>query len=203
MPARSIRLQLFWALLASMIVSSGRAGAQSSADTLQNMLHRATTRDGSHDFDFEFGTWTVHLSRRLHPLSGSTTWVEYDGTSDLQKVWNGTANLGEFHVAGSTGQIDGLSLRLYNPQAHQWNISWANRSDGTLTQAMVGQFENGRGEFFDQESFNGRAIFARFVFSKISADAFRLEQSFSGDGGQTWEVNWIAKFTRVADAKAR
>ena len=48
--------------------------------------------DGQHDFDFEFGTWKTHLKRLQHPLTGSTTWVEYDGTSVVRKIWNGREN---------------------------------------------------------------------------------------------------------------
>jgi hypothetical protein len=34
------------------------------------------------------------------------------------------------------------------------------------------------------------------VFSDMTATAFRFEQSFSPDAGKSWEVNWIATFTR-------
>jgi hypothetical protein len=156
-----------------------------------------TLRNGQHDFDFEFGAWQAHLSRRLHPLTGSTTWVVYDGTSVVRRVWNGRANLGEFNVSGPAGHIEGLSLRTYDPRSHQWNISWANKSDGSLTQPMTGEFKNGRGEFYDQEPLNGRAIFVRFIFSDITANSFRLEQAFSDDGGKSWEANWITTFRRV------
>ena len=154
-------------------------------------------RDGRHDFDFEFGAWKTHISRRLRPLTGSTTWVEYDGTSVVRKVWNGAANLGELEVEGSAGRIEGLSLRLYNPQTHQWNISWSNANDGTIGPPMVGGFANGRGEFYNQETLNGRAIYVRFIFSDITATTFKLEQAFSDDGGKTWEPNWIATFVRA------
>jgi hypothetical protein len=50
-------------------------------------------RDGQHDFDFEIGTWKSHGSRLVHPLTGSKTWVEFDGTSVVRPVWNGRANL--------------------------------------------------------------------------------------------------------------
>jgi hypothetical protein len=76
-------------------------------------------RDGQHDFDFEIGTWKTHLWRLQHPLSGSNTWVEYEGTSVVRKVWNGRANLVELEVDGPAGHIEGLNLRLYNPQSHQ------------------------------------------------------------------------------------
>jgi hypothetical protein len=164
----------------------------------------AESRDGQHDFDFEFGSWKAHLKRLVHPLSGSNTWVEYDGTSVVNKVWNGRANLGEFDVKNETGHIEGLSLRLFDPKSHQWSISWANAADGELSSTpMVGGFKNGRGEFFDQELFEGRYIFVRFVFSDITQNSFRLEQAFSEDGGKTWEPNWLVHFTRQEEAPAR
>jgi hypothetical protein len=153
--------------------------------------------NGQHDFDFEFGSWKAHISRLVHPLSGSTTWVAYDGTSVVRKIWNGRANLGELEVSGPAGRIEGISLRLYDPQSSQWKISWANSDDGTLGQPMVGGFKGERGEFYDQESFEGRAIYVRFIFSDIAAKSFRLEQAFSDDGGASWETNWIATFART------
>lgn len=166
---------------------------------LQALAQTPTQRDGQHDFDFEFGAWKAHLSRLLHPLTGSTTWIHYEGSSVVRKVWSGRANLGELEVDGPAGHIEGLTLRLYDPRSRQWNISFSNSSYGTLGQPMVGEFKNGRGEFFDQEPFNGRAIYVRFIFSDITANAFRFEQAFSADGGKTWEANWIATFTRVAE----
>jgi hypothetical protein len=154
-------------------------------------------RDGQHDFDFEIGTWKTQLSRLVKPLTGSTTWVKYEGTTIVRKVWNGRANLVELAVDGPAGRLEGLSLRLYNPQARQWSLNFSNVNGGTLSEAMIGEFRNGRGEFFAQESFNDRVILVRFVISPITPDSYRFEQSFSDDGGKTWEVNWIAIDTRV------
>lgn len=170
--------------------------AQSEAT---NRPARVQPRDGQQDFDFEFGTWNAKLRRRLRPLTGAAEWVEYEGTSVVRRVWDGKANLGELDVRGTAGRIVGLSLRLYDPEARQWRISWANSADGQLGPPMIGSFRNGRGEFYNQEMFNGRAIFVRFIFSDITSDSFQLEQAFSDDGGQTWEANWISRFTRVRD----
>jgi hypothetical protein len=156
-------------------------------------------RDGQHDFDFNIGTWKTHIKRLQHPLTGSTTWVEYEGTHTVRKIWNGRANLGELEIDGPTGHIQGLALRLYNPQSHQWIVSFANSGDGTLSQPLVGEFKNGRGEFIDQEPFNGRTILVRSVWSDITPNSCGQEQAFSDDGGKTWEVNWIAVDTRVKD----
>jgi hypothetical protein len=159
-------------------------------------------RDGQHDFDFEIGTWRTRLSRLQHPLTGSTTWLQYDGTSVVRKVWNGRANLVELEVDGPAGHLEGLSLRLYNPEAHQWSLNYANVAGGVLGVPTIGEFKDGRGEFYDQESFNGRTILVRNVWSDITADACRFEQAFSDDGGATWEVNWIAVDTRIAGGPA-
>ena len=156
----------------------------------------ATARAGGHDFDFEFGDWKCHLSRRLHPLTGSNTWVEYDGTSIVRPWWNGKANVGELQLQGPAGRIEGMSVRVYNPQTRQWGISYANSAQGSMGLPMFGGFKDGRGEFYAQDTLNDRMILVRFVFSGITPKSFRLEQAFSGDGGKTWEPNWIAKFTR-------
>jgi len=153
--------------------------------------------DGRHDFDFEFGDWTMHLKRLVKPLSGSTEWVEYDGSSVVHRVWGGAANVGEIDISGPAGRIQGMSVRVYNPQAGQWNVSFANARVGTLGAPMVGGFTGGRGEFYNQDTFNDRAVLVRFIFSDITPSTFRLEQAFSPDGGKTWEANWIATFKKL------
>jgi hypothetical protein len=159
----------------------------------------ATERDGQHDFDFEIGTWKTHLTRLQHPLTGSTAWIEYEGTSVVRKVWNGRANLVELNVDGAAGRIHGLSLRLYNSKSHQWSINYANGKDGVLGQPTIGEFKNGRGDFYDQEPFDGKIILVRNVWSDITATSCHFEQAFSEDGGKTWEVNWIATDTRLKE----
>jgi hypothetical protein len=159
----------------------------------------AEQRDGSHDFDFEIGTWKTHIHRLVHPLSGSAAWSDYDGISVVRKIWNGRANMVELEVDGPAGHIEGLSLRLYNPESRQWSLNFANSRGGVLGVPTVGEFRNGRGEFYDQEPFNGRMILVRNIWSDITPTSARFEQAFSDDGGKTWEVNWIATDTRVQD----
>lgn len=161
----------------------------------------ATARDGQHDFDFDFGTWKIHIKRLEHPLSGSTKWVELDGTIVVRKIWDGRANLAEVEADGPSGHLELLSLRLYNPESRQWSLNFARSNGGNLSVPMVGEFKNGQGEFYDQETFNGRVILVRIIFSNISPIAGRSEQAFSDDGGKTWEVNWINDYKRIkADA---
>lgn len=161
----------------------------------------ALKRDGQHDFDFEIGVWKTHLKRLVHPLSGSSSWVELDGTTVVRKVWDGRANLAELVADSPSGRLEVLSLRLYNPQSRQWSLNTANVNGGALGQPTIGEFKDGRGEFLDQETFKGRTILVRNVWSDITANSCHFEQAFSDDGGKTWEVNWIAEDTRVSLGK--
>ena len=154
-------------------------------------------RDGQRDFDFELGSWKIHLKRRLHPLTGSNTWVEFDGTSVTRKIWDGRAQIEEFETDGAGGHIEGLTLRTYNPQAHEWNLYWANSKKGLLEVPQVGRFRDGIGEFYANDTLDGKPILVRFIWSKTDTDMPHFEQSFSTDGGKTWEVNWITDQTRV------
>ena len=153
-------------------------------------------RDGQHDFDFWFGRWKVHNRRLLHPLAASNEWVEFDGTVIARAIWAGRANMDEFEADSPPGHIEGMSVRTYDPKSRQWSIYWANAAKGFFEKPMVGQFKDGRGEFFDQEDFAGKAIYVRFVWSDIQPNSCRWEQAFSNDGGKTWETNWVMTFTR-------
>jgi hypothetical protein len=115
-------------------------------------------RDGEHDFDWQLGTWKIHMARLEHPFTGSTHWAELDSTVVVRKVWDGRANLAEIRAEGPASHLEFLSLRLYDPQAHQWSLNFSSRNSGTLSVPMIGEFKNGRGEFYDQESLNGRTI---------------------------------------------
>jgi hypothetical protein len=92
----------------------------------------------------------------------------------------------------------GLTLRTYDPQTHQWYLYWANSRDGIVAVPQVGQFKNGVGQFLAQDTFDGKAVLVRYVWSATTSASPRFEQSFSADGGKTWEVNWITDQSRVS-----
>lgn len=158
-------------------------------------------RDDQRDFDFEIGTWRTHLKRRLKPLTGSTSWVEYEGITVVKPLLGGRANTAELMITGPAGRIEGVSLRLYNPQTKQWSLNYASAADGAMTPPVVGGFSGGRGTFFADDMLGDRPIRVRFVISDITANSARFEQAFSADDGKTWEVNWIATDTRISGAE--
>jgi len=155
-------------------------------------------RDGQADFDFWFGSWSVHNRKLRERLKGSDVWDEFEGTVVARPVWGGKGNADEYEADGPSGHIQAMTLRLYDPRSRQWRIHWATSDTGTLDTPMIGSFEDGRGEFYDQEMWEGRSIYVRFIWSDITPTSCRWEQAFSPDGGKTWETNWIMEMTRTA-----
>jgi hypothetical protein len=170
--------------------------------------HQATTapavpqRDGSHDFDFLIGDWKAHVRVLRNRLDGSNDpkdWVVYEGISNHKKLLDSNANFEEFdaYCAQLQKRNKGQTLRLYNPETHQWSIYLVDLDKGTLDlPPVIGQFTDNRGEFYNQDTYKGRAIYVRYVWMNISPKSARMEQSWSVDGGKTWEVNWICELSR-------
>jgi hypothetical protein len=171
-------LALFW--LAALLVPLAQA---------------QSVRDGAHDFDWEFGDWQTKVRLRP-PLSEAETWAEFTGTSIVRPLSRGRSNTVELDVKSGERRIEGVALRLYDPQTHQWSINFASMRDGLLTAPVYGSFSEGRGSFFGQDTVDGRVVLVRFVISDITPTSARFEQSYSDDGGKSWLVNWIATDTR-------
>jgi hypothetical protein len=190
--ARGLRawLALLTVSCAMFASAAGAAAAPpaSAADAL---------RDGQHDFDFNFGVWKTHIKRVLDPFSASSESLELNGTVTVRKVWGGRALLEEIEADGPRGHWEGLSLFLYNPTAHQWSQTFVSSKVGMVSQALVGQFSNGRGELFSMDTFQGRSILVRGVWSDIKPDSHRYEESYSADGGTSWAPAFIADLTRM------
>lgn len=156
-------------------------------------------RDGSHDFDFLIGDWKAHVRRLPDRLNNSDKWDVYDGISNHHKLLDSNANFEQFEVSSADKKlhIKAQTLRLYNPTTRQWSIYLVDLDNGTLdVPPVVGSFTGKRGEFFHQEQLKGRTILVRYVWLDLSPKSSRMEQSYSPDGGKTWEVNWICELSR-------
>lgn len=193
---KTLRTYLLMCGMLVMLHSTEGPAQQSPTAAAKSTPQSAPERDGQHDFDFCFGSWKTHIRHLRNPLTGSTTWDDLEGTVVVRPIWGGRANLDELEVDGPAGHIEEMTLYLYNPQTHQWNLTGADSSDGTLGRPMYGEFKNGRGEFIDQEMFKGKAILVRNIWSEVTPNSHRFEQAFSNDGGKTWEPHWIAVLTR-------
>jgi hypothetical protein len=147
---------------------------------------------GFADFDFLIGEWDVeneYLNRRL---AGSDEWETFPATSRAEKVMDGHANLDQMFVPARG--FTGMTLRLYDPQTKLWSIYWSDTKSFRLFPPTIGKFEDGRGVFFGDDVEDGTPVKVRFLWTPGTSP--RWEQSMSADGGATWELNWVMKFTR-------
>lgn len=150
------------------------------------------------DFDWEIGSWRTAVRVLAEPLSESPDeWLQFTGTSVVRPLMDRRANVVELAVSGVNGRIDGLNLRLYEPQAQRWSLTFVNMRDGLLTPAVYGGFQDGVGRFYGDDQLGGRPIKVRFLIFRQGQDTARFEQAFSADGGTTWETNWVAVDRRI------
>jgi len=151
-----------------------------------------------HDFDFYFGTWWVRHRRLKERLVGSDEWEEFEGTSRAWPLLDGAGNVDDNVLEMPNGTYRAVSLRTYEPWSDRWSIWWLDgRNPGRLDPPVVGGFKDAIGTFIGPDTFDGRPILVRFLWSDITATTCRWEQAFSVDDGATWEVNWIMESTRI------
>jgi hypothetical protein len=179
------------AALAVLACASGAIAADSAP------IQAAITRDGAHDFDFDFGVWHTQITRRLHPLSDSTESMKLSGTVTIRQVWGGKAQLEEIEADGPQGHWEGMSLFLYDPAAHQWSQTFIGSASGVFTPGFVGSFHNGKGELFQQDTLDGRSVLVRATWSDIAPNSHTYEEHYSADGGKTWKLSFSARKTRI------
>ena len=153
-------------------------------------------RDGAHDFDFNVGVWHTRIRRIGDPFRDPTNSFEMNGTVTVRKIWGGRAQLEEIEADGPKGHWEGLTLFLYNPHSHQWSQSFLDSKIAVLSAPLVGEFKDDRGELFSQDTFHDKAIMVRGVWSDITPDSHRYEESYSNDGGKTWVTAFDAHLTR-------
>ena len=152
----------------------------------------------SDGFDFEFGKWNVHHRYLKERLAGSQDWLEFEGTSQTWATMDGRGNVEDNHIGNPGGAYRAMAVRAYDSKTGTWAIWWIDgRNPHHLDPPVKGNFQNGVGTFESDDTFKGKPIKVRFIWSKITSGTAHWEQAFSPDGGETWEANWEMEFTRV------
>jgi hypothetical protein len=165
------------------------------------MSQVAGAESTARDFDFWMGSWKVHNRRLRERLAGSDEWDEFEATCVARPLLDGLGNEDEFRTDYAGGFV-GMSLRFFDPEAKLWWIYWADsRRSGALDPPVIGSFDGDVGLFEGEDTFEGRPILVRFVWSLVTTRTPRWEQAFSDDGGETWETNWVMECT-PADGEA-
>lgn len=159
----------------------------------------AAVVDHVHDFDSFFGNWHSRQRRLKQRLAGSHDWVEFEGTQTVEPILNGHGNMTDNTFASPDGATHGgVTLRAYDPKTQRWSIWWLDANDTTkIDTPVVGAFQNGVGEFYSDDTFDGKPIKVRYRWLNITPTSRQWEQAFSPDGGKTWETNWIAYYTKM------
>ena len=160
------------------------------------MTDTAQALGTARDFDFWMGSWNVRNRLLRRRLQGSEEWDEFASTVVARPILDGLGNEDEFRTSWGGGFV-AMSFRFFDPRSRRWSIYWADaRRPGLLDPPVIGGFAGGTGVFEGPDTFDGRPIVVRFVWSGVTTPTPRWEQSFSADGGETWEPNWIMEFTR-------
>ena len=102
-------------------------------------------------------------------------------------------------VNAGDGSYTGLGLRAFDATTKTW-ADWYldGRSPTAIDSPGIGRFTNGVGTFLSDDTFEGRPIKVRGIFSSQSGTLAHWDQAFSADGGRTWETNWVMRYTRTA-----
>lgn len=202
-------------LIGALLLASGSTCVlrqSNSNEAMHQTKKLGAGRDGQHDFDFTLGTWKTHISRLQHPLPGSTTWFQLEGTKVALKVWGGRAVLEEIEADGPAGHWEAsLSFSIIHNPTRGALISPTARMVRSASRRSVSSKMGAASSLTKKHSMGT----ATFVWSDITPNSHRFEQSFSDDGGKTWEPNFIAVLTReeaaqptadavgIGDSKAR
>jgi hypothetical protein len=170
--------------------------------TQQTTIVPTAHLDGRHAFDFLFGQWHVENRKLEDPLSEEPTrWLEFEATAEARPILDGLGNVDTYTAPNfpGRGRFHGFALRLFDPGAKLWRIWWASTAGGgRLDTPVVGRFRDGLGRFECDDTIGGRALEVRFDWRDIGPSSARWEQSFSFDGGRSFETNWIMELTRIA-----
>jgi len=153
--------------------------------------------DSLHAFAFQTGSWRVRHRKLKERLAGCTDWVAFDGTCRAWELLDGAANADDHRLDDPAGAYAAATVRRMDPATGLWSIWWLDSRFSEIAPPVVGRFENGVGTFRGADVLRGRPIDVRFIWSGLGAAAARWEQAFSGDGGASWETNWVMDFART------
>ncbi len=195
---RLLRLSLLGTLpgLAALATLSRAHAEESGASS-------ASAPGGQHDFDFFFGSWNVHHRRLGKRLVGSNEWEEFGGTTACQPILGGFANFNDSVVrrpAGVAGDLvisRGMGLRAYDAKTDTWADWYLDGRNPTKIEVHgLGRFADRVGTFFSEDTWQGKAVKVRGIFTPLTAASMQWEQAYSGDEGASWETNYVMRYSR-------
>ena len=151
------------------------------------------------DFDFFLGSWKVKHRRLKKRLANNTEWEEFEGSTTCQSILGGIANLNDSVSHRAGGTYRGMGLRAFDAKTSTWADWWLDGGNPTKIDVPgVGRFADGVGTFLSDDTFEGRPIKVRGLWSDVTPNSLQWAQAFSPDDGKTWETNWVMRYTRMS-----
>ena len=181
-------------LLLSAVAGVGAASLWATNTASAGANGAVSVTGDVHDFDFSVGTWHCTNRRLKKRWVGSNDWEEFAGELSCSSYLGGVVNISE--VAFPTKGWSGITVRAFNLEKRQWSNYWINSKTGVLFPPIVGGFTRNRGEFYGDDTDEGRPVKVRVVWTRPNADTAIWEQAFSLDG-QRWETNWTSEHHRA------
>jgi hypothetical protein len=133
-------------------------------------------------FDFWVGDWQLTWADTLH------------GTNHVTKPLGSCVIQEQFSANGPQG-FRGMSVSVYDPNAHQWQQTWVD-NDGAYM-LFTGGFADGKMILSRKITKNGKPLAQRMVFSDIESDKFNWDWQSSSDDGATWKTTWHIAYRRA------
>jgi hypothetical protein len=183
-------------LLSALSMSAGTAVAAATADSDLVPSGAGLPTGDIHDFDFFVGTWNGVNRRLKKRWVGSNEWDEFPGSLICGSRLGGVVNL-DYEVNFPTKGWSGMTVRTFNVMQRQWYIYWINSTTGVLFPPVIGGFKGNHGEFFGDDTDEGRPVKVRFRWERRGDSKAHWEQAFSRDG-KAWETNWTCEHTRLS-----
>lgn len=161
-----------------------------------------TNASSEHDFDFLVGSWTVQHRRLKQRLAHNTEWETFSGTCTSWSLLAGEGDVDDNVIQSPAGAYRAVTLRSFDPAKKLWSIWWLDsRHPHQLDPPVIGGFRDGLGTFIAKDTFGGRPIVVRYIWSDITPNSAKWQQAFSDDDGRTWETNWVMEFRRVVSTE--
>lgn len=182
---------------------AGLIGGGAAISTLPKLaLAQMPRRDlaaRARDWEWLVGNWDVHNRRLRRRLAGNDEWDSFAGKSAVWLTMGGLGTIDDNILDLPGGSYRGAGIRAWDPVTDRWLIWWLDgRNPGRIDPPVMGRFDGDSGTFTGTDTFEGRPINVRFHWQEIHGPRPHWQQSFSADGGATWEMNFENFFTRTA-----
>ena len=143
---------------------------------------KASPTSSQHDFDYLVGNWRLRNRKLKSRLTHSTQWQSFESRVEMRQILNGVGNIDKYTDSASGQPYEGVALRLFDTKTRLWSIYWADSNSGHLDPPVVGAFKDGAGIFYADDTFQGKPIRVRFLWTHLATKP-HWEQAFSADGG--------------------